>query len=718
MKTSVVRITLVVLLLSGLVRLNPPGSANLFFANPSEPLVTLDLAASPVVDPDPRDETSIAVSLRDERFIVGVSKVIIGGGTVSQGETRVAYYSSSDGGRTWTTGIIGLETPQKTWSRMSDPSVASDLDGNFYLCVLVRDNASFDSGVYIFESTDDGRTFKDPVPAVFDIGHLSSPKMADKCYMTVDGSPTSAFKGSIYVAWVSTEPDRTVILTSHRAGGAATFSDPKTISHKGDMRGPTVATGPNGEFYAAWEGIGNPKVILFNASTDGGETFFPFEVAPGTDFVIHNYVGSLSDPNAEHRINGVARMQSFPVMDVDRSTGPNRGMIYVAWAETRNHRDADIFIKRLTPPNGGRPDVGNPVRGNSDTGAADPFFSWVSVDASSGLVWIAFFAQRDDPESLLTNLYVARSTDGGVSFSENTRLSSTMSDPRVQANVTGSNASTIGIGDYVGIAALQGKAHSLWADTRHGKQEIFYGQVSFNGTGGGGGGGNPLAIDACASPRVIDSQPFEDTVDTTSATSSPDDPISCSGSVDSNTIWYTITPSVNTVYAVDTRSSGFNTVVSVLTGLCGSLTSVACNDDFSDSSNATDPSLLNFQAFAGTTYLIEVSGKGTGGSAKLKLGFPTITEAEYVNDGVNPPFLIVRGAGFRSNSAVSVQPPNGDAEVLDTTISGVQGDGTATLLTANRKKLKKLIKAGKTVTIKVVPANGTGSESEPFLFRR
>jgi hypothetical protein len=651
-----------------------------------------------------------------------VSKDIVGGGDPQvRGITRVAYYFSSDGGHTWGNDLLGLDTPEKTWGRASDPSVAADLDGNFYICTLMLDNSNFDTSVYVFKSTDAGRTFGSPSPVTLDIAN-PNPRLIDKCYMTVDASPSSPFKNTVHVVWSVkaiqvSGLDLQVIRSAHRRPGDAGYSEQKTISHPGIMIGASLATGPNGELYAAW--IGLPlQVILFNASTDGGDSFLPSDVTT-SDVDIHDLVGSLEDPNPALRIFGMERMHSYPVLDVDRSTGPNRGAIYVAWAETTNHRDADIFVEKLPPPNGGNPQHSLPVRVNNDGSGADQFFPWLSVDSTNGWVEVGFYDRRDDPNGLLNNMYLARSTDGGATFGENTRVSQVSSDSRIQSQLGAISGSFIGLGDYLGMAAVGGKAHMFWTDTRRGKQDVFYGQIDFSGGGGGGGGGGSgPPNDGCQNARTVGPLPYQDTLDTTSATSSADDPVSCTGSVDSNSVWYTITPSANTVFAVDTRSSNFNTVVSVFTGACGSLASIACNDDFSVSQNETNRSLLTFPATAGVTYLIEVSGKGSGGTSQIKVGFPTITEVQYVSDGVNSDFLTVRGAGFPNNSAVSVQKSGADAEVLTTTVGGSQGDGTATFLTANRKKLKKLIKPGKTVTIKVVPANGIGPESGTFLFTR
>lgn len=720
MKMFYIRLALIVLLLSCSLRLNPPGSANLLFAEPNGPNLTLDLSASPADDPDPRNETSIAVSPRNDQIIVGVSKDIVGGGDpLVRGITRVAYYFSSDGGHTWGNSLLGLETPQKVWGRASDPSVAADLDGNFYICALMLDNSNFDSSVYVFKSTDGGHTFSDPSPVTLDIAN-PNPRLIDKCYMTVDTSPSSPFKNTVHAVWSVkaiqvSGLDLQVICSAHRRPGDAGYSEQKTISHPGIMIGASLATGPNGELYAAW--IGLPlQVILFNASTDGGDSFLPVEVTT-TDVDIHDLVGSLEEPSPALRILGMERMHSYPVLDVDRSTGPNRGSIYVAWAETLNHRNADIFVEKLPPPNGGNPQHSSPVKVNNDGSGSDQFFPWLSVDSTTGWVEVGFYDRRDDPNDLLNNMYLARSTDGGATFGENTRVSAVSSDPRIQSQFGGAFGGFIGLGDYLGITATRGKAHMFWADTRRGKQDVFYGQIDFNQSPPPPPGDAP-PNDSCLTPRVITSLPYQDTLDTTKATSSTSDPVSCSGSGDSNTVWYAITPSTNTVIAVDTRSSSFNTVISVFSGACGSLTAIACNDDFSVSSNETDRSLLTFQATAGVTYLLEVSGKGSGGTSQIKVGFPTITEVQYESDGIVADFLTLRGAGFPSNSAVSVQKADTDAEVLATTVGGLQGDGTATRLTANRKKLKKLIKPGKIVTIKVVPANGVGLESGTFLFRR
>lgn len=679
----------------------------------------VETTVSPISDPDPHDDTSIAVSRKNDQVIVGASKVIQGGGgPTAQGNSRVAYYFSSNGGLTWGNGLIGLDTPQKTWGRSVDPSVVSDLDGNFYLCVRMADPFNFDTGIYVFKSTDDGHTFANPDPVVVDIGHIADPTQAGKCHVTVDASSTSPFKGTIYAVWTSTGNDAlgvnsTVIRFARRRPGDLSFSASEPLGHAGDMRAPSLTTGPNGEFYAAWVGM-PARILLFNSSTDGGDTFL--RGPSSLDTLIREIPGSFDGPNQRFFIDGVPRANSFPTLDVDRSFGPNRGVVYLAWAECRNGTDADIFVEKLTPRPGSPPDLGLPVKVNQDGFQVDQFFPWLSVDSSTGAVEVAFYDRRDDPG--LMNLYLGRSTDGGATF-DNTRISSASSDPRIQASIA-ANTTSIGIGDYVGLVANGGKAHMLWTDTRRGKQEIFYGQLNIDSSApppppppGG------LSGDDCQSPRVIASLPFLETLDTRAATSSPDDPLSCTGAADTNTVWYTFTSPTTSVYGIETSASDYDTVLSVYTGLCGSLTRVACSDDFGNPSSAGNRSVLTFSATGGVRYLIEASGKGTGGSLKIRAGFPTITGFEYTKAPDGSDSFKISGAGFvNGNVAVTAQLDGEDVPLPNLFFVGPPlPDGTDTTLFAWKKKLKKLVKRG-SLLVRVESPIGSGNISNKFLFTR
>ncbi|MBK9386480.1 MAG: hypothetical protein IPN34_16835 [Planctomycetes bacterium] len=79
-------------------------------------------------------------------------------------------------------------------------------------------------------------------------------------------------------------------------------------------------------------------------------------------------------------------------------------------------------------------------------------------------------------------------------------------------------------------------------------------------------------------------------------------------------VWFVFESRCNQVVTLDTcRSSTFDTAIHVLSGSCGALAHIACNDDFCNLS-----SRVNFAAASCTTYYIRVGGfAGEQGSFSL-----------------------------------------------------------------------------------------------------
>ncbi len=94
----------------------------------------------------------------------------------------------------------------------------------------------------------------------------------------------------------------------------------------------------------------------------------------------------------------------------------------------------------------------------------------------------------------------------------------------------------------------------------------------------------------------IGALPFEDSVDTSDATTAPDDP-DCAGN--GHTVWYAFTPASTVQVVVDTLGSDYDTTLSAYTGDPGSLEQIRCNDDF-----GSLQSRIQFTAQAGTRYLL------------------------------------------------------------------------------------------------------------------
>ncbi len=77
---------------------------------------------------------------------------------------------------------------------------------------------------------------------------------------------------------------------------------------------------------------------------------------------------------------------------------------------------------------------------------------WVGVDPTNGAINIIFYDRRGDARNQLPTVTLARSTDGGRSFT-NYAWGDAPSNPK-QAN----------LGDYIGVAALDGHVYGAWVD--------------------------------------------------------------------------------------------------------------------------------------------------------------------------------------------------------------------------------------------------------------
>lgn len=126
----------------------------------------------------------------------------------------------------------------------------------------------------------------------------------------------------------------------------------------------------------------------------------------------------------------------------------------------------------------------------------------------------------------------------------------------------------------------------------------------------------PPPNDNFASSHRILTVPFRQTIDTSDATNSQDDPKpDCGNNSTEKSVWYSYTATQTTRLEANTFESGYDTIVSVWIGSPGMFSQVACNDDV----NGVH-SRAFFDANLGTTYHIMVSSySGRGGTLSLSL---------------------------------------------------------------------------------------------------
>ncbi|MFI5253072.1 MAG: T9SS type A sorting domain-containing protein [Bacteroidota bacterium] len=355
---------------------------------------------------------------------------------------NISYsYYSTDGGLTWNEQY--LSSSYGVWG---DPSVTFDALGNLYFGHL--SNPPHPAGYWIDrivvqQSTDDGQTWDDGIG----LGYSPPRKNQDKEWLAADCT-TSPYRNNVYVAWTefdaygSANPtDSSRILFSRSTDVGGSWSTPIRVSDTGGncldgdstVEGAVPAIGPNGEVYLSW---GGPLGIMFDKSTDGGVTF-------GTDVFVTSQPGGW-----DFGIPGIYRANGMPVTACDVSPSPYRGNIYIQWSDQRNGIDnTDIFFIKSTDQGA---TWGPVIQVNNDTSKHHQFFSWMTVDQTTGNICVVFYDRRNTTDSA-TEVYVATSHDGGETFA-NTKVSNSPFTPRAD----------VFFGDYTNIAASAGKIYPIW----------------------------------------------------------------------------------------------------------------------------------------------------------------------------------------------------------------------------------------------------------------
>src|SRR5436190_8678397 len=405
----------------------------------------------------PQSETFITINPNNSRVLAGGSNEIF--------RLPMRGYFSSNGGTSW--GGVDLPLPPpKSKSGIdfgSDPTLAFDSRGNlFYGYIVVffaKGNGINGTQMAVARSTDGGKTY--PTVSYFDFENGTN-HFNDKPMITADQNPASPVRDNVYIAWDAASGGSigggVRLATSSDHGATFTTTRVDDPSGPGRSIGASPGVGPNGELYVSWNDYA-ANAIVFNRSFDGGQTWSnPTTISP------KRLPFDLRIPAESFRGALV-----YPSLDVDRSTGIHRGRIYCSWMDLTALNVTDIFVS-YSDDNGATWSVAAPVT-DQFLFAVDRFNHWMSVDPVTGDVNVAFYDTRNDTTGsrYQTDYYLARSTDGGVTWnSPDIRVSTASSNEHDCNGILPCDGINYGNqqGDYEGLVSSGGVSYPVWTDSR------------------------------------------------------------------------------------------------------------------------------------------------------------------------------------------------------------------------------------------------------------
>jgi len=381
----------------------------------------------------------------------------------------VGAYISTDGGQTWS-GSNSLQIPTNPNELFTDPSVGIFGDGTVVYSAFRYHQLSATTELFVTYSND-GTDWSEPsiITTTTDTG--GSP---DKGHLAINQSSYP-----VTHAWTRVRGRRYDVYSN--IGGKLSGDTLVNL-------GVNLAYSPTGNLYAVWTNwaMGDTIRKIKFAKATGGVWNTPIDLVTGVialgDFP---FKGKLIKGDRNNSTN-YFRVNNFPSMAVDNSSGLRRGYIYVVWADQRNGTP-DIFC--ITGIPFGSTINWQPIQRVNTVSTNDQWSPWCTVDPATGILYIVYYDSRNFPNNDSVEVYVSYSDDGGSTFTDvkvsdrafhlkPPRTYSDTTNPAMPKDHETDYASGV-VGDYIGIAANEGFIYPCWNDDRivPGRQQVYVAKI-------------------------------------------------------------------------------------------------------------------------------------------------------------------------------------------------------------------------------------------------
>jgi hypothetical protein len=419
------------------------------------------------------------------------------------------FYTTFDGGSTWTNGDVSLQDAQRA---TGDPSITFDAKhGSVIFSMLdfeVTATAACDGDQVAAVSADGGITWDAPVEVMGGTGCLDGVSTSyDKDWILTDNHPGSPYYGRTYLVTsqvictvvgcdTSDGTETFTIVEAHSDDGGYTWTAPRVISGSDPIdctaqpnppacdndTSAFPAISPDGSVHVAFEDVQHQAAwepgeccenqYLVVNSMNGGATWS--NPVPVVDLEDGNrdFPGCFVDTGSAFCPLTGTGLGNAAFGDGNLVASPIGGSLYLVFADNRNGThdsdnpvtNVDVFV--MTSRDGGNTWTGPDVVSDAP---GDQFFPFADVNPLTGELGVLFYDRSNEPHQLFDVTLATGLPGFFISTRVSTRSSHFDKDLWFPTHGVQGCEQCVGfMGDYVALAyGSDGTANMAWTDLRN-----------------------------------------------------------------------------------------------------------------------------------------------------------------------------------------------------------------------------------------------------------